>query len=158
MFRKINFLVFVTLLIFSNTSGAQSATSPAPGNWQFVVSTDVSKLPADMRDNFPDVDYEKCLDAEMIGTPKAFGLQASPAMWNRCSTENWALGDGKLGYQFQCDGGATLTGEVSGTYTSQRVTLTLISRPRPIVRDVDTIHQKIVAKRTGACKPEAAYK
>jgi Protein of unknown function (DUF3617) len=158
MFHRVNLIFLAALLGIGNTCGAQSATSPAPGNWQFVVSTDVSKLPADMRDNFPDVDYEKCLDAEMIATPKAFGLQASPAMWNRCSTENWALADGKLGYQFQCDGGATLTGEVSGAYTSQRVTLTLVSRPRPIVRDVDTIHQKIIAKRTGACKPDAAYK
>lgn len=158
MFHRISFLIFLALLSTTKPCAAQSATLPAPGNWQFVVSTDVSKLPADMRENFPDVDYEKCLDAEMIGSPKAFGLQASPAMWNRCSTENWALADGKLGYQFQCDGGATLTGEVSGIYTSQRVTLSLVSRPRPIVRDVDTIHQKIIAKRTGACKPEAATK
>ncbi len=125
---------------------------PQAGLWKFVITTDLSRIAEDMRDNFPEIDYEKCLTEEQIGSPQSFGLQASPAMWNRCSTENYTLSDGRLAYQFQCDGGTTLSGEVVGEYTSNRVTLRLTSRPRPIVRGIDTIYQRIVAKRLGACK------
>jgi hypothetical protein len=131
---------------------------PEPGNWNFVVATDVSRLAREMRENFPDVSYERCLDADIIHTPKAFGLQTSPAMLGRCSTENWTMSEGKLGYTFQCDGGATLTGEVTGVYASQSVTLSLTSRPRPLVRDVDTLYQTIKAKRTGPCQSGASMR
>jgi hypothetical protein len=139
-------------ILFFSSACAHAQALPQPGEWAFVVTTDLKSVPADMSDNFPVVDYEKCLTAEEISSPRAFGLQASPAMWNRCSTENWKMEAGKLAYSFQCDGGATLSGEVAGDYAPMRVTLNLVSRPLPIVRGVETIHQRIVAKRLGACK------
>jgi Protein of unknown function (DUF3617) len=150
MLKKTSVCAAGILLLLSLNLCAQ--TMPQPGEWAFVVTTDLKSVPADMAENFPVVDYEKCLTAEEITSPRAFGLQASPAMWNRCSTENWKMDAGKLAYSFQCDGGATLSGEVAGDYSPTRVTLNLISRPRPVVRGVETIHQRIVAKRLGACK------
>ncbi len=150
MLKKTAFCAAGMVCIFNLSVGAQAL--PQPGEWAFVVTTDLKSVPADMAENFPPVDYEKCLSADEIATPRAFGLQASPAMWNRCSAENWKLEGGKLAYSFQCDGGATLSGEVVGDYTPTRVRLNLISRPRPVVRGVETIHQRIVAKRLGACK------
>ena len=158
---KIAFFTPQVLMVFALawaciSANARAQSIPQPGLWKYVVTTDLARIPEDMRDNFPEVDYEKCLSDEQIASPQAFGLQASSAMWNRCTTDNWVMTEGKLGYSFQCDGGATLTGQVAGAYAKERVTLTLVSRPRPIVRGIDTIYQKIVARRMGVCKAEAA--
>ncbi len=140
----------LALATFAFTLPAFGET-PAAGEWAFAVETDLRSVPAEMAPNFPTVEYKKCLSADEIASPRAFGLQASPAMWNRCMTENWKMDNGVLAYTYQCDGGATLSGEVSGKYSEKTVTLRLISRPRPVVRDVDTIIQKITAKHLGKC-------
>jgi hypothetical protein len=134
-------------------ASAVSFAAPAAGKWSFVVRTDLARIPPDMRENFPTVDYEKCLSTDDIQSPRGFGLQASPAMWNRCGTDAFTMEDGKLNYRFQCDAGATLTGEVQGVYQKDRVELRVISRPRPVVREIDTIYQTITARRVGTCSP-----
>jgi hypothetical protein len=137
------------------TYAATAQTAPAAGRWTFVVKTDTTRIPADMRENFPTVEYEKCLSGQEIASPRGFGLQASPAMTNRCSTEGWTMAEGKFSYKFQCDSGSTLTGDAQGHYSEKQVSLTVVSRPRPVVRGVETIYQNIVAKRVGACEPAA---
>jgi hypothetical protein len=116
-----------------------------------VVTTDLTMLPREMHENFPKVEYEKCFDAATIQSPVGFGLQASPGMAMRCSTENWRMSNGTLAYTFQCDGGATLTGDATGSYTAQRVSLHLRSHPRPVVREIHRIDQRLTASRKGPC-------
>jgi hypothetical protein len=132
---------------------AQANTLPQPGNWAFKVQTDLSNIPAEMHLNFPPIDFERCVTPDQILTPAGFGAQKSPAMEARCTHPTWQMQDGTFDYTFICDEGKTLTASATGTYSAKRVVLTMISKPTPVVRDIDTIKHRITAEHKGPCKP-----
>jgi hypothetical protein len=125
---------------------------PLTGEWQFTVETDLRSLPEDVHNNFPVITYEKCIAEGDLRAPAGFGLQMSPRMGGRCDHGDFAMEAGKLSYTFQCDGGSTLSGSAVGSYSAKRVELTVITSPRPVVRGVETVHQKIRAIHRGKCK------
>ncbi len=137
--------------LFISLSASADAL-PQAGAWAFEVVTDLSKIPKEMRENFPTINFERCIKADEIASPKAFGLQTSAQMGARCSHPTFSLADGNLAYTFECDSSTTLTGEARGNYAARRVNIQLISRPVPVVRGINTVHQKITAKFVGQCK------
>jgi Protein of unknown function (DUF3617) len=131
---------------------AWSAESlPLPGLYHYQISTDLAGIPAEQHANFPLIKFDRCLSAEQLSSSSAMGLQTTPDSASRCQTFDFTLAQGKLSYRFQCDEGATLTGEGSGRYSTNQFTVNLISNPKPVFDGIPQIKQRLHAQRVKAC-------
>ena len=65
-------LLGVAALPFAASAAAQSA-----GNWRYTITiaTDLAKVPADIRVNFPAITFATCRSADDLASGRAFALQ-----------------------------------------------------------------------------------
>jgi Protein of unknown function (DUF3617) len=144
--------VCVSLLAGMN-AGAQT-----PGEWKYTIATDLSKIPADMRVNFPTITFAACRTEADFASGRAFGLQTLASSEARCPSSQFERTPNKNGkfdslqFTYACDGGSTLSGRASGRVEATKFSLALESKYSPSVNGVEVISQTMRATLVGPCK------
>ena len=152
-----------TLLGGAALALAASVAAQNAGNWQYSIATDLAKVPADMRVNFPTITFATCLSADDFASGRAFALQTLASSAERCASSGFArtaMSDGKgdsLKFVYACDDGKTLSGIAEGRVQATRFTLSLVSSYVPPVGGVAEVMQTMTATRIGPCtvRPDA---
>ena len=145
-------LVGVAALALAVSAAAQSA-----GNWRYSIATDLAKVPADMRVNFPTITFTTCRSADDFASGRAFALQTLASSAERCASNGFArtaMPDGKgdsLQFVYACDEEKTLSGSAQGRVQATRFTLSLASSYVPPVGRVAEVMQTMTATRIGPC-------
>jgi hypothetical protein len=145
-------LTYVALL------ASASAVAQTPGEWKYTIATDLTKIPADMRVNFPTISFAVCRTEADFASGRAFALQTLASSEARCPSTQFERIPNKNGrfdslqFGYACDGGSTLSGRASGRVEPSKFSLALESRYSPSVNGVETISQTMTATRVGPCK------
>ncbi len=151
-------------LVLAICAAAISATALAqtPGLWRYTIVTDLALIPADMKVNFPTIEFSVCRSAADFATGHAFALQTAAGSAERCQSGGFArtpsaigspAGQGDLlNFRYECDGGKTLSGVGEGRVHASRFTVNLESRYTPPVGGVNLVKQTMSARRIGACR------
>jgi len=145
-------LLGVTALVLAASAAAQTA-----GNWRYSIATDLAKVPADMRVNFPTITFTTCRSADDFASGRAFALQTLAGSAERCASNGFArtaMPDSKgdaLQFVYACDDGKTLSGSAQGRVQATRFTLLLASSYVPPVGGVAQVMQTMTATRIGPC-------
>lgn len=138
--------------VFSSGCPAQT-----PGQWRYVIATDLTGIAADMRVNFPTIQFDACRNAGDFSSGRAFALQTLASSTDRCpSTDFERSGAGAIRFRYACDGGRTLDGSAEGRVSQTRFTVTLLSRYTPASQGIEQIRQTMSARRIGPCRHKAA--
>ncbi len=145
-------IVVVTAMVAS-ISQAQT-----PGEWRYIISTDQTNIPADMRVNFPTITFSACRNADDFTSGRAFALQTLANSSARCPSTDFVrapMPQGKgesLRFVYACDQGKTLSGLAYGRIQATRFSISLESRHIPPVNGVEVIKQTMTGLRAGPCK------
>jgi hypothetical protein len=140
---------------------ATNAVAQTPGEWRYTIKTDRAQIPADMRVNFPTIDFSVCRSADDFASGRAFALQTLASSAARCPSSGFvrtqsapgspaAKGD-SLSFSYACDAGQTLIGTANGRIQATRFVVNLESRYLPPVGGVDVVKQVMTGSRIGAC-------
>ena len=134
------------------------ASAQTPGEWKYTIATDLAKVPADMRLNFPTITFAVCRSEADFASGRAFALQTLASSEARCPSAQFvrtpnANGKGDaLSFTYACDGGSTLSGSASGRVELTKFALVLNSKYVPSVNGVEAISQTMTASLVGPCK------
>ena len=137
-----------------------------PGEWRYVIATDMKDIPADMRVNFPTIDFNVCRSADDFASGRAFALQTLASSAERCPSTDFertpllriAPGAAPAGapegirFRYACDGGKTLDGSAQGRVGPKRFEITLESRYIPASQGIERIKQQMTGTWLGPCK------
>ena len=146
-------------------AAVNNAVAQTPGLWRYTIATDQALIPADMRVNFPTIDFSVCRSAEDFASGHAFALQTAAGSAERCPSGGFVrtppasdspAGQGDaLTFTYACDGGKTLFGLAKGRVRTTRFSVALESHYLPPVGGVDVVKQTMTAARIGPCKAQA---
>jgi len=137
---------------------AFAAQAQVPGEWRYTIATDLKNIPADMRTNFPTIEFATCRSSDDFASGRAFALQTLASSAARCPSAGFvrapaAGGKGEsLRFVYACDEGKTLSGMAQGNVQATRFSVALESRYTPAVNGIDIVRQTMSAVRVGACK------
>lgn len=137
-----------------------------PGEWRYVIATDLKEIPADMRVNFPTINFSACRSAEDFASGRAFALQTLASSAERCPSTAFertpllriAPGAAPPGapeaisFRYACDGGRTLDGSARGRVAPKRFEIALESRYIPASQGVERVRQQMTGTWLGPCK------
>ena len=149
----VRYAFVLAVLLAGISAGAQT-----PGEWKYTIATDLSKIPTDMRVNFPTISFASCRTEADFASGRAFGLQTLASSEARCPSSQIERTPKKTGtfdllqFTYACDGGSTLSGRASGRVQATKFSLTLESKYSSPVNGVETISQTMTARRVGPCK------
>lgn len=143
-----------------------TAQAQMPGEWRYVIATDLKDIPADMRVNFPTINFSACRSAEDFSSGRAFALQTLASSAERCPSTTFerapllraAPGAAPAGaaedisFRYACDGGKTLDGSARGRVTAKRFEIALESRYIPASQGVERVRQRMTGTWLGPCK------
>ncbi|MCX8098759.1 MAG: DUF3617 domain-containing protein [Casimicrobiaceae bacterium] len=131
------------------------AQAQTPGLWRYTIETDQTRLPADMRVNFPTVRFERCLSPEHFADGRAFSVQPTPGSEPRCRVLSFERTRGnprdRVQLRFDCDEGRSVAGEGRGEVAEQSFTLVHETRLNPVVGGVEQLTQTVRGVYLGAC-------
>jgi len=147
-------------------AAAGTASAQTPGEWKYTIATDQSNIPADMRVNFPTINFSMCRSADDFASGRAFALQTLASSSDRCPSSDFertpmariapgfkAPGTPEaIRFRYACDGGKTLDGTAQGRVSAKRFEIDLDSRYIPATSGVERVRQKMSAVYVGPCK------
>lgn len=150
-----------TALLLGTTAVAQM-----PGEWRYVIATELKDIPRDMRVNFPTINFNVCRSAEDFASGRAFALQTLASSAERCPSTGFertpllriAPGAAPAGapeaihFRYACDGGRTLDGIAQGRVAPKRFVITLGSRYIPATQGIERVRQQMTGVWLGPCK------
>lgn len=143
-----------------------AAVAQAPGEWRYVIATDLTNIPQDMRVNFPTINFSVCRTAEDFSSGRAFALQTLASSTDRCPSTDFertslvrmapgtASADAAdaVRFRYSCDAGQTLLGSAQGRVTKRRFQISLESRYIPASQGIEYVRQTMTGTWLRACK------
>jgi hypothetical protein len=151
-------VVVRALVVLAFTALAASSFAQTPGEWKYTITTAAASVPAEMRVNFPTVSFAACRSAADFESASAFALQTLASSAARCKSINIVRADSKtnqpkkLGFDYVCDEGKTLSGRADVIVEAKRFVVALESRYEPPVSGVARVRQTMKAQYVGECK------
>jgi hypothetical protein len=135
---------------------ASPVFAQTPGEWNYIISTDMKSVPDDMRVNFPTVSFKACRSAEDFASGRAFALQTLASSEARCPSAAFQRSKNgnaeKVGFEFACDEGKTLRGRASGQVRTKQFQFAMVTEFPAPVSGVSSVKQTMRASYLGACK------
>ncbi|MBL8309099.1 MAG: hypothetical protein JNL19_01625 [Burkholderiales bacterium] len=137
-----------------------------PGEWRYVIATEMKDIPPDMRINFPTINFSVCRNASDFENGTAFALQTLATSAERCpstdfertptlhggSNKSSASAAATIRFRYACDGGKTLDGIAHGQVAAKRFDIALESRYIPASQGVERVRQQMTGTWLGPCK------